>query len=234
MDYVFQFREVLRYWPWLVEGIAVTITISIASMILCVALGTLGALARRSRHKALRWAMLVYIDIIRNTPFLVQLFILFFGLPSIGIRLDAMVAGVVGIVIYNTAFTTEIIRAGLQAIHKSQIESGLSIGMNRRQVFQYVVIVPALEKVYPALVSQFVLLMLGTSIVSAIGVEELTSFAHQIQTINFRSIEVYLVVICIYMGLTLAIRFGSRLLGRLLFGYRHRRRAVSIQPVEQL
>ena len=223
MDYVFQFREVLRYWPWLVEGTLVTVAISTVSMILCVILGTLGAVARRSRHRTLRWAIIGYVDLIRNTPFLVQLFILFFGLPSIGIRLDAMTAGILGIVLYNTAFTTEIIRAGLQAVHKSQVESGLSIGMSRLQVFFYVVILPAIEKIYPALVSQFVLLMLGTSIVSAIGVEELTSYAHQIQTLNFRSIEVYLVIICIYMGLTLTIRLGMRALGLVLFAS-HRRR----------
>lgn len=223
MDYVFQFREVLRYWPWLVEGTLVTVAISTVSMVLCVVLGTLGAVARRARSRALRWAVICYVDLIRNTPFLVQLFILFFGLPSIGIRLETMTAGILGIVLYNTAFTTEIIRAGLQAVHKTQIESGLSIGMSRLQVFFYVVILPAIEKVYPALVSQFVLLMLGTSIVSAIGVEELTSYAHQIQTLNFRSIEVYLVIICIYMALTLIIRFAMRALGLVLFAS-HRRR----------
>lgn len=234
MDYVFQFREVFRYWPLLVEGTIVTLAMSFGAMILCVIFGTLGALARRSRLLILRWLTIFYIDIIRNTPFLVQLFILFFGLPTLGIRLDAMTAGVLGIVIYNTAFTTEIIRAGLGAIHKSQVESGLSIGMSRVQVFLYVVILPALQKVYPALVSQFVLLMLGTSIVSAIGVEELTSYAHQIQTTNFRSIEVYLVVICIYMALTLLIRFTMRLLGRVLFRYRYRRPTRIVMPVEQL
>jgi polar amino acid transport system permease protein len=225
MDYVFQFREVLRYWPWLLHGVGVTIAISVISMVFCVFLGTAGAVARRSRYRVLRWAMIAYIDLIRNTPFLVQLFILFFGLPSVGIRLDAMAAGVLGIVIYNTAFTTEIIRAGLQAIHRSQIEAGLSIGMTRFQIFIYVVILPAIEKVYPSLISQFVLLMLGTSIVSAIGVEELTSYANQIQTINFRSIEVYLVVICIYMALTLLVRFSMRSLGLVLFSYRRRRGA---------
>jgi polar amino acid transport system permease protein len=222
VDYVFQFREVLRYWPWLVEGTAVTLALSIGAMALSLAAGTAGAVARRSRYRLLRAAMAVYVEVIRNTPFLVQLFILYFGLPTLGLRMNAMTAGLVGIVLYNTAFTTEIIRAGLQAVHKSQVESGLSIGMSRLQVFFYVVIRPAIAKVYPALASQFVLLMLGTSVVSAIGVEELTSYAHQIQTINFRSIEVYIVIICIYMGLTLLLRAGFRGLHAWLFGYTRR------------
>ena len=136
--------------------------------------------------------------------------------------MNAVTAAVLGVVLYNGAFTTEIIRAGLQAVHKSQIEAGLSIGMSRVQVFFYIVIRPALEKVYPALSSQFVLLMLATSVISAIGVDELTSFAGHIQTMNFRSIEVYLVCIVIYFGLTLLLRSSGRMLGRRLFRYRHR------------
>ena len=222
MDYVFQFREVLRYWPWLVQGTAVTLALSVAAMALSLVTGTAGALARRSRYRVLRAAMATYVEVIRNTPFLVQLFILYFGLPTVGFRMSAMTAGLVGIVLYNTAFTTEIVRAGLQAIHRSQVESGLSIGMSRAQVFFYVVIKPAIAKVYPALASQFVLLMLGTSVVSAIGVEELTSFAHQIQTINFRSIEVYIVIICIYMAMTLLLRAGFRGLHAAFFGFARR------------
>lgn len=226
MDYVFHFREVFNHWPLLLEGVSLTLFISAAAMIASVVLGTLVAVARRSKNPLLRGASLCYIDIIRNTPLLVQLYILYFGLPNLGIRLDAMVAGVMGVVIYNTAFSAEIIRSGLQAVHKSQIESGLAIGMTRLQIFFYIVILPAIEKVYPALSSQFVLLMLGTSIVSAIGVDELTSVANQIQSINFRSIEVYLVVIAIYLVLTLLIRSAMRALHPILFRHRRRRPAA--------
>jgi polar amino acid transport system permease protein len=166
------------------------------------------------------WLAWVYVQTIRNTPFLVQLFVLFFGLPSIGIRLDAYTAALIGLVVYNGAFMTEIIRSGLQAVHRSQIEAGLSIGMSRVQVFFHVVLKPALEKVYPALSSQFILLMLSTSVISAIGVDELTSFAGHIQSLNFRSIEVYLVCIVIYFGLTLALRASARGLGYVLFAHR--------------
>lgn len=220
MHYTFQFGEVTRYWTWLLEGAIVTLIYSFAGMALATGIGTIGALGRRSHISALRWLTRFYVDTIRNTPLLVQLFILFFGLPSIGIRLDAYTAALIGLVLYNGAFLTEIIRSGLQAVHRSQIEAGLSIGMSRTQVFFYVVLMPALEKVYPALSSQFILLMLSTSVISAIGVDELTSFAGHIQTLNFRSIEVYLVSIVIYFFMTLALRAGAHLLGYAMFAHR--------------
>ena len=195
-------------------------------MALSLLVGTIGAVCRRSRFMSLRLLARVYVQTIRNTPLLVQLFVLFFGLPSIGIRLGAYTAALIGLVLYNGAFLTEVICAGLQAVHPSQIEAGLSIGMSRVQVFVYVILINALEKVYPALCSQFILLMLSTSVISAIGVDELTSFAAHIQTLTFRSIEVYLVTIVIYFVLTLMLRSGARLLGRVLFAHRRPARAA--------
>lgn len=219
-DYVFQFSEVFRYWDWIISGIGMTIAYSLVGIILSLVLGFLGALAVRSRVLVLRILVKAYVELIRNTPFFIQLLILFFGLASVGFRLNGATAAMIGLTLYNGAFMVEIIRAGLGAIHPSQIEAGLSIGMSRPQIFYHVVMIPALEKVYPALSSQFVLLMLSTSVLSTIGVEELTNFAGQIQAINFRSIEVYLVIIMIYMALTLIIRAGARSLGRYLFRYR--------------
>ncbi len=220
MSYVFQFGEVTRYWTWLAQGVAVTLLYSFGALVLSVMLGTLCAVGRRSPSPVVSGGVRLYVETIRNTPFLVQLFVLFFGLPSLGVRLDAYTAAMIGLVLYNGAFMTEIIRSGLQAVHKSQIEAGLSIGMSRVQVFFYVILKPAVEKVYPALSSQFILLMLSTSVISAIGVDELTSSAGHIQTINFRSVEVYLVCIVIYFALTLTLRAGARLLGYALFAHR--------------
>ena len=220
MPYVFQFGEVLRYWPSLVTGVAMTVGFALVAMALSLAVGVLGAIARRSRSRTVRGAVLTYVETIRNTPLLVQLFVLFFGLPSLGLRLDPMVAGLVGLVLYNGAFVTEIVGAGIKAVPRGQFEAGLSLGMSRRQVYQHVILVPALAKVYPALVSQFVLLMLATSVVSAIGVDELTSVAGQIQSDTFRSIEVYLVCIAIYLLLTLVLRAAALGAGAWLFPFR--------------
>jgi polar amino acid transport system permease protein len=228
MGYTFQFGDVFRYWPLLVEGSMATLAFSLAAMALSLVLGTAGALARRSRVAALRLTGRLYVELIRNTPLLIQLFILYFGLPSLGIRLPANVAALIGLVIYNGAYSTEILRAGIGAIHRSQVEAGLSIGMSRAQVGWYIMARPALEKVYPALSSQFVLLMLGTSIISAIGAEELTSFAEQIQSANFRSLEVYIVCAFVYLALALMLRAGLRLLGRRLFVYRRHVAATAV------
>ena len=219
MQYTFQFGDVFQYWPLLVQGAASTMAFSIATMALSLVLGTFGALARRSRHWPLRSLARLYVELIRNTPLLIQLFVLYFGLPTLGVRLSPNVASLLGLVVYNGAYATEIVRAGLQAIHKSQIEAGLSIGMSRSQVFYYVVARPALQKVYPALSSQFVLLMLGTSIISAIGGEELTSFSEQIQSANFRSLEVYIVCTFVYLGIALVLRGALRAIGTWLFAY---------------
>src|SRR4051794_21507008 len=97
MGYIFQFGEVIRYWEWLVQGVAVTLGYSILGLVLTVTLGTLGALARRSRHPGLRLAGRLYVEGVRNTPFLVQLFVLFFGLPSAGIRFDPYTAALIGL-----------------------------------------------------------------------------------------------------------------------------------------
>lgn len=220
MSYTFQFGEVWRYWTWLAQGVGVTLYFTLIATVLSIVVGIFGALGRRSRHRWLSGLSRAYVEIIRNTPFLVQLFILFFGLPSLGLKLNASLAAMIGLVVYNGAFMTEIIRAGLQAVHRSQIEAGLCIGMSRLQIFIYVVLKPALEKVYPALSSQIILLMLSTSVISTIGVDELTSFAGHIQTLNFRSIEVYLVAIVIYFVMTLALRSLARILGYVIFPYR--------------
>jgi polar amino acid transport system permease protein len=228
MRYTFQFGDVFHYWPLLVEGALATIGFSIMAMALSLVLGSMAAMASRSRHTPLRLAGRLYVELIRNTPLLIQLFLLFFGLPSLGIRLPANVAALIGLVIYNGAYNTEILRAGIQAVHRSQIEAGLSIGMSRLQVAWYIMARPALEKIYPALSSQFVLLMLGTSIISAIGAEELTSYAEQIQSANFRSLEVYIVCTFVYLGLALLLRAALRMVGGRLFRYRRQIAATAV------
>jgi polar amino acid transport system permease protein len=220
MNYVFQFGEVFRYWPLLAQGAALTLVLSVAGMVVGLMIGTACALARQSENPFLRIPAASYVEVVRNTPLLVQAFIIFFGLPSLGLRLDSNTAAVIALVINNGAYTTEIVRSGIEAIHRSQIEAGLSIGMSRLQVFIYVVAKPAFEKVYPALCSQFIILLLGSSVVSAIGADELTAFAHRIQSANFRSLEVYIVCMFTYLGLAFLVRAGLVAVGSWLYSYR--------------
>lgn len=220
MGYEFDFGAVLASWDILLRGTWLTIQLTLVSAGFGLLLGLGGAVARSSGPTWLKWVAGTYVEAIRNTPFIVQLFFLFFGLPGLGIRLSAEQSAVLAMIINLGAYSTEIIRAGIGAIGKGQIEAGLSLAMNRWQIFRYVVIVPALEKIYPALTSQFIIVMLGSSVVSQISAEELTFAANFIQSRNFRSFEVYFVVAAIYLLLAFGLRQLFRLVGTLAFARR--------------
>lgn len=217
MHYEFQFGEVFRNADLLLKGAWLTIQLTAIATVLGLIVGVAGALCRTSRVKALRWLSLAYVEVIRNTPFIVQLFFLFFGLPSAGIKLSAEQAALLAMVVNLGAYSTEIVRAGIEAIHKGQIEAGLSLALTRWQIFRYVVLKPALEKIYPALTSQFIIIMLGSSVVSQISAEELTFAANFIQSRNFRSFEVYFVITAMYLVMAIGFRRLFAWIGRRAF-----------------
>ena len=165
-----------------------------------------GAAARVYGGPLLRALAGAYVEVIRNTPLLVQLFLIFFGLPSLGLRLEAVPAAIIALVINLGAYTTEIVRAGLESIPRAQVEAGQSLGLSGWQVFRYIVLFPALKAMYPALASQFVLMMLATSIVSQIAVPDLFHAGSIIQSRTFRDFEVYAVVGALYLALAFAFR----------------------------
>lgn len=220
MQYSFNFRDVWRYQDMLLEGAWLTLQLSAITIVLGLVLGVLGAGMRTSRVSWLRWIATVYVEVIRNTPLLVQLFIVFFGLPGLGIRMDAMQAAIITLSINLGAYAIEIIRAGIQAIPKSQIEAGLSLGMSRLEVFRYVVLFQALRIIYPALASQFILLLIATSIVSQIAAEELFHVGSFIESRTFRSFEVYLVITAMYLAMALFFRGVFAAIYKLAFGRR--------------
>lgn len=220
MRYGLQFRDVFAAWESLLAGIYVTLTLSIVTMIGGLAIGIVCASARVYGPKVLDVAAASYVEVIRNTPLLVQLFLIFFGLPSIGVRLDGMTAAMIALVINLGAYTTEIVRAGLQAVPKAQLEAGSSLGLSGLQVFRYVVLFPALKAMYPALTSQFVLLMLATSIVSQISVVDLFHVASIIQSRTFRDFEIYLAIGVIYLALAFLFRIAFAGIYQWTFGRR--------------
>ncbi len=173
-----------------------------------------------------------YVELIRNTPFLIQLFIIYFGLPGIGLRVDAITASLIGMTINLAAYSTEIIRAGIEAVPPAQIEAGEALGFTRLQIYRYVIILPAIKTVYPALCSQFVLMMLASSICSAISTTELTAAASYVQSQSYRSFEVYIAITGIYLALALVLRGLLALVGLWLFGRRTSRRVL--RPVAML
>jgi len=217
VTYRFNFRDVFAQFDMLLDGALLTLQLSAITMIIGLALGIVGALARTWGPAPVRFAAATYVEAVRNTPLLIQLFLVFFGLPSAGIRLSADTAAMVALAINLGAYSTEIIRAGIQAIHKSQVEAGLSLGLSRLQVFRYVVLFPALKVIYPALASQFVLLMLATSVVSQIAAKELFHMASIIQSRTFRDFEVYIVTAAMYLAMAIAFRLTFALIHKLVF-----------------
>lgn len=223
---VLVFSDVWAQADALLNGLVQTVWISAVAILLGVVIGTLCAIARTSRSRVLSILAGAYVEAIRNTPFLVQLFLVFFGLPGIGLRISAVTAGLIALTVNLGAYSAEIIRAGIEATHKSQIEAGASLGLTRRDILVHVVLLPALERVWPALSSQFVLTMLASSILSQISVEELTSAGALIDSRTYRSMEIYIVLAGLYLGLTVLFRLSFNLVGKLLFA---RRRAVVVR-----
>lgn len=204
-----------------VHGVVLTITLSTAALVLGMCVGTVGALMRLSKSKLLSSIAAAYVEIIRNTPFLVQIYIVYFGLPSVGIRISEMTAAILSLTVYTGAYVTEIIRAGILTVNMGQREAARTLGMSTYLTFRYVVLLPAISAIFPALTSQFVLIMLASSVVSVISVPELTGVANDVQGLTFRSLEAYLVVATIYLALTAAFKSIVALIDRLLFSFRY-------------
>lgn len=206
MEYNFIFSSVLRFQDEILSGVVLTLQLSVLAMLIGLLIGVAGAVMSGAPQPWLRTPVRAYVELIRNTPLLVQLFIVFFGLPTVGIRLNANEAALVALSINLGAYSIEIIRAGIESLPKSQIEAGRALGLTALQTFRYVVLYQAVKAVYPALASQFVLLMLATSIVSAIGATELFHQAAFIESRTYRSFEIYTLITLSYLLLTVGFR----------------------------
>ena len=217
MTYTLQFGDLLPYWDVLAWGLLFTIVLTLVSTVAGVAVGTAGAAARTFGPAWLGRIVIVYVELIRNTPFIVQLFFIFFGLPAAGVKLSELEAAFLAMTVNLGAYSTEIIRAGIEAVPKGHIEAGVSLAMTRWEVLRHVVLKQAFQKIYPALSSQIIIVMLGSAVVSQISAEDLTYAANFIQSRNFRGFEVYLVVAGIYLLLAIIVRALLRGIGHRLF-----------------
>lgn len=206
IDYIFHWHVIVRHYDLFLEGIWLTIRLAATATFLGLLIGIIGALCKSFRIVPFNFIVSAYVEIIRNTPFLVQLFFIFFGISNLGWRISAGQAALIALTANLGAYATEIVRAGIEAIHRSQIEAGYSLGMSIFQVFRYIVLFPALKVIYPALASQFILLLLGSSIVSQISAEELTFKANFLQSRTFRSFEIYFSVTFMYLALSIFFR----------------------------
>lgn len=222
MGYQFEFGDVLAQWPLFLGGLGLTIRLSALAIVFGLILGTLSAIGRRSHRRWIARLCGAYVEAVRNTPLLVQIFVVYFGFASFGWKVPVFVAAVGALIINLGAYSCEIMRAGMDSIHKEQIEAAECLALTKAQIYWHVMLVPAMEKVYPALTSQFVLLMLASSITSQIGAEELTAVANRVQSETYRSFEAYVVVALLYVLLSYAARVAFWAFGLLAFKRRRK------------
>ena len=167
------FIAVLAEWPLLAKGVAATVVLTAVSASIGLALGVACAWARLHGPVWLKRVVGVYVELIRNTPFIVQLFFVFFGLPQLGVKLSPEVASVLAMVVNLGAYAAEIVRAGIATTPKGQVEAAQSLALTEMQVFTRVVLPPSLKRVWPALVSQIIIVMLGSAVCGQISTPEL-------------------------------------------------------------
>ena len=216
------FTAILARWQMLLDGLLLTVELAAVTTLTGFLIGTACAIARRSHH---RWASrlaAVYVESIRNTPFLVQIFVVYFGLSSLGFSFSAITVAIIALTINVGAYTAEIMRAGFDSIQPGQWEAGECLGLSKVQAYWHVGLRPAMERVYPALTSQFILLMLASSVTSQISAEELTAAANFIQSETYRPFETFVVAAILYLGLSLVMRLAFWLFGLAIFPRRRR------------
>ncbi|MEQ7922687.1 amino acid ABC transporter permease [Xanthomonas sp. WHRI 1810A] len=213
------FSVVLKQWPLLLDGMLLTIALTLISAVFGTVLGITCGLIRSKGPSWARWTVGLYVELIRNTPFIIQLFFIFFGLPGLGLKMTALTAAILANVINLGAYVSEIARSGIEATPNGQIEAAQSLALDRWQVFTRVVLPPALKRVWPTLVGQMVIIMLGSAVCSQISTEELTYAANQIASTSFRNFETYIVVALLYLLLAVALRRLLNWVGpRFIFG----------------
>ncbi|WBL81933.1 amino acid ABC transporter permease [Bradyrhizobium xenonodulans] len=222
MSLQLDFPAVLERWPSFVAGAALTLELAAFATVLGALLGTLAAVGRGTHNALIAGACKAYVETIRNTPLLVQIFLVYFGLASLGLKFSAFTVAVAALTINVGAYTAEIMRAGFEAIPRGQIEAAEGLALSRLQIYWHIILLPAIERVYPALTSQFVLLMLASSVCSQISAEELTAVANYIQSDTYRAFETYIIVAVLYVILSLVMRAGFWGLGLVLFPRRRR------------
>ena len=197
---------IIKYWPLFLEGTTTTVLLSFSSVIVGVGCGTLMALARLSQNKFLSKAAKVYIDIIRGTPLLVQLYLVYFGLATV-LDLNDFVSGVIAVSVNTTAYIAEIIRSGIQSVDKGQMEAARSMGMPKRMAMRQIILPQAMKNILPAIGNEFATLIKETSIVSLIGIHDLMYSSDTVRGATFTVFIPLLMTAFLYFVMTTTIAF---------------------------
>jgi His/Glu/Gln/Arg/opine family amino acid ABC transporter permease subunit len=210
LSYVFHWSVIKRYSDFFYTALYNTFNLSVVSIFLALVVGVFFAVARNAGIKPLQLIAKVYIITIRSTPLLVQLYLIYFGLPYLNINIPSFWCGVIALVLNSGAYVAEIVRAGLQSISMGQKEASTALGLNNLQTMRYVILPQTLRKVIPPLIGQFTYLVKDTSILAAIGIYELTNTANVVHSRTFRPIESFSIALACYLLLNLILILGSK------------------------
>ena len=204
---------IVANWQLIASGVLLTLEIAIVALLIGTLLGVLVAVARISGPRPLAMLATGYVEVMRNTPVLVQLLLIFLGLAEFRLRIAAVPAVMIALGINNGAYLSEIIRGGLQSVHKGQLEAAAALGLGPSVTFREIVLPQALRAVYPSLGNQFIQTVLASSIGSVIGAPELTQQINFIDSRTFRTIELLAFLTLTYAALTLVLSFLVRAFG---------------------
>ncbi|MGH6862184.1 MAG: amino acid ABC transporter permease [Phyllobacterium sp.] len=216
------FSVVTNVWQSLLFGMFGTLFLAIAGMAIATVIGVLGVAILRAEKRVPSFLVTAFVEIIRNTPFLVQIYFIFFALPLAGVRLNPTITAVLALGLNGGAYAIEIIRGGVESIAKGQTEAGLALGLRPHDVFRLIVLKPAIRAIYPSLSSQFILLTLTTAICTSISAYELTSVGQRIEAETYRSFETYFTLTGIYLVISLVTMWFLAAIGRRAFDYPQR------------
>jgi polar amino acid transport system permease protein len=214
---VYQWRIVFSYLTDFLQAALLALEITLLAFALAVVLGLLAALGRNSRIGALRFVAGVYVEVIRNTPVLLQIFVAYFAIPALGINLTAFQAGVIALGVNVGAYLAEIFRAGISSVPRGQLEAASILGLNSHTIFAKVVLPQALRNVYPAVINNLIQILLGTSLLSAIALPELTGTAVTINSRTLIFLPVFVMALIMYLILSNILSFAGAVVGRYAF-----------------
>jgi polar amino acid transport system permease protein len=213
----FYFGDLLPFSSQLATALWVSIYITLIAMAVGSAFGVLLYLGKTSRVPAVPQVSSAYVEVFRNTPLLVQLYLIYFGLPELGVNLNPTWAGIVALTLNNAAYTAEIYRAGFESVPHGLVEAGQALGMRGSQVFRHIIFMPATRNVFPALTNQFILLFLASSIASIIGLPELMNSILNINSETYRTFEILAVGGVLYFVVSAIFAIGSKAMESYLF-----------------
>ena len=200
------------FFTTLLSGWPATLTVAVGSLAFALVFGLIVALLRMSRWKVLRWPATAYVEFFRGTPALVQLFVIYFGFPDVGFQPSPFQAAILGLGLNGAAYLSEIYRAGIESIHRGQMEAALTLGMTPRRAMQYIVLPQALRTMLPPMTNFAIVLLKDTSIVFTVGVLEVMALARQLVTETLMSAPIYLMAGAMYLCVTIPMaRVAARL-----------------------